>query len=187
MLSSLRAGVIAVLVAVFSFSVQAADKPFQRDDLADAAIKLEAQIKSDAGPVAKPVATLRRDADAAFQRNDFRAGMQLLGQIVAVAPEDSGNWLRLARTILQIRPADDRERRLLNERATTAAYIAYQRTKDRNEETDALVLLSRVFADRNLWRPALDTLRLSLEQREVAEVRANYERMRQDHGFRLLD
>ena len=74
MLSSLRAGVIAVLVAAFSFSAQAADKPFQRDDLADAAIKLEAQIKSDAGPVAKPVATLRHDADAAFQRNDFRAG-----------------------------------------------------------------------------------------------------------------
>ena len=187
MLSSLRAGVIAVLVALFSFSAHAADKPFQRDDLADAAIKLEAQIKSDAGPVSKPVAALRHDADAAFQRNDFRAGMQLLGQIVAAAPDDSGNWLRLARTILQIRAADDRERRLLNERATTAAYIAYQRTKDRNQEADALVVLSRVFADRNLWRPALDTLRISLDLREVAEVRANYERLREDHGFRLLD
>src|SRR5262249_26414519 len=148
----------------------AADKPFQRDDLADAAIKLEAQIKSDAGVVTKPAATLRRDADAAFQRNDVRTGMQLLVQIVAVTPEDAGNWLRLARSILQIWPADDRERRVLRERATTAAYIAYQRTKDRNEEADALVLLSRVFAERNLWRPALDTLRLSLELREVADV-----------------
>jgi alpha-2-macroglobulin len=187
MLASLRAGVIAVLVAVSSLSALAADKPFQRDDLADSAIKLEAQIKSDAGPITKPVTALRRDADAAFQRSDFRAGMQLLGQIVAAAPDDSVNWLRLARTILQIRPTDDRERRLLVERATTAAYVAYQRSKDRNEEADALVLLSRVFADRNLWRPALDTLRLSLDLREVAEVRANYERMRQDHGFRLLD
>jgi alpha-2-macroglobulin len=187
MLALLRAGVIAVLVAVSSLSALAADKPFQRDDLADAAIKLEAQIKSDAGPVTKPVTALRRDADAAFQRNDFRAGMQLLGQIVAAAPDDSANWLRLARTILQIHPTDDRERRLLAERATTAAYVAYQRSKDRNEEADALVLLSRVFADRNLWRPALDSLRLSLELREVAEVRANYEQMRRDHGFRLLD
>jgi alpha-2-macroglobulin len=187
MLASLRAGVIAVLVAVSSLSALAADKPFQRDDLADSAIKLEAQIKSDAGPITKPVTALRRDADAAFQRSDFRAGMQLLGQIVAAAPDDSVNWLRLARTILQIRPTDDRERRLLVERATTAAYVAYQRSKDRNEEADALVLLSRVFADRNLWRPALDTLRFSLDLREVAEVRANYERMRQDHGFRLLD
>src|SRR5215470_424361 len=187
MLALLRAGVIAVLVAICSFSAAAADKPFQRDDLTDAAIKLEAQIKSDAGAVSKPVATLRRDADAAFQRNDVRTGMQLLGQIVAVAPDDSTNWLRLARVILQIRAADDRERRMLYERATTAAYAAYQRTKDRNEEADALVVLSRVFADRNLWRPALDAARLSLELREVAEVRANYERMREDHGFRLLD
>jgi alpha-2-macroglobulin len=187
MLALLRAGVIAVLVTICSLSALAADKPFQRDDLADAAIKLEGQIKSDAGPITKPVTALRRDADAAFQRNDFRAGMQLLGQIVAAAPDDSANWLRLARTILQIRPTDDRERRLLVERATTAAYVAYQRSKDRNEEADALVLLSRVFGDRNLWRPALDTLRLSLELREVADVRANYERMRQDHGFRLLD
>jgi len=32
-------------------SAQAADKPFKRDDLADSAIKLEAQIKSEAGVV----------------------------------------------------------------------------------------------------------------------------------------
>ncbi len=38
-----------------------------------------------------------------------------------------------------------------------------------------------------LWRPALDALRLSLELREVAEVRAQYERLREDHGFRILD
>src|SRR5262249_7399848 len=33
----------------------------------------------------------------------------------------------------------------------------------------------------------LDALRTSLELREVAEVRQQYERMREDHGFRLLD
>jgi len=57
-------------------TAQAADKAFKRDDLADAAIKLEAQIKSEAGPVAKSGATLRTDADAAFRRSDFRGGLQ---------------------------------------------------------------------------------------------------------------
>ncbi|MGN6115172.1 MAG: alpha-2-macroglobulin family protein, partial [Nitrobacter sp.] len=47
--------------------------------------------------------------------------------------------------------------------------------------------LGRAFSDRKLWRPALDTLRLSLDLREVADVRAQYEKMRDDHGFRLLD
>ena len=38
-----------------------------------------------------------------------------------------------------------------------------------------------------MWRPALDALRLSLELREIAELRAQYERLREDHGFRILD
>jgi uncharacterized protein YfaS (alpha-2-macroglobulin family) len=182
-----RAGVIAALATLVSFSAIAAEKPFQRDDLADAAIKLEGQIKQDAGTVAKPVATLRREADAAFEKRDYRVGMQILGQIVAVAPNESANWLRLARTILQIRPSDDNERSLLLERAGTAAYIAYQRAGNRNEEAESLTILGRTLADRRVWRPALDALRLSLELREVADIRALYERLREDHGFRILD
>ena len=107
MLAFVRGLFAAALVVLLSFSAIAADKAFKRDDLADAAIKLEAQIKTEAGPVTKTAAALRREADAAFQRNDFRTGMQLLGQIVAVAPDDSANWLRLAQAVLQIRPSND--------------------------------------------------------------------------------
>ena len=69
------------------------------------------------GQVAKPVATLRSEADAAFAKRDFRSGMQTLAQIVSVAPREAGNWLRLSRAILQIRPNDDRERSNFLERA----------------------------------------------------------------------
>src|SRR3954466_13575852 len=190
MLALARAGFVAALVTLLSipFSVAAsAQKPFVRDDLADAAIKVEAQIKSEGGQVAKPAAVLRREADTAFQRNDFRAGLQLLGQLAVVAPDDGANWLRLAKSVLQIRPANERERTTLLERAATTAYIAYQRTKVPAEEADSLLIISRTFADRSLWRPALDALRISLDLREVAELRQQYERMREDHGFRLLD
>jgi uncharacterized protein YfaS (alpha-2-macroglobulin family) len=88
--------------------------------------------------------------------------------------------------VLQVRPSTDRERTTLFERAATAAYIAYQRTTNAAEEAESLQVMSRTFADRSLWRPALDALRLSLELREVAELRQQYERMREDHGFRLL-
>ncbi len=190
MLTLVRAGIAAALVILLPMLASApatAEKAFQRDDLADAAIKLEAKIKSDAGPVSKPLATLRRDADAAFQRNDFRSGLQILGQIVVVAPNDSANWLRIAKSVLQIRPGNDQERAGLRERATTAAYIAYQRTGNSGEEAESLLVMARIFADRTLWRPALDAMRLSLDLREVADVRQQYERMREDHGFRLLD
>jgi len=48
-------------------------------------------------------------------------------------------------------------------------------------------VLGRSMSERKLWRPALDALRLSLDLREVAEVRGQYEKMRDEHGFRLLD
>jgi alpha-2-macroglobulin len=187
MLSLIRAGVAAVLLLVAPVAGGAAEKPFQNKELADSAVTLEAQIKSDAGAPSKSVAQIRRDADAAFAKNDFRAGMALLGQIVAAAPNDSATWLRLARTIMQIRPADDNEKKLLLERASTAAYLAYQRTTSRNEEADSLAFLGNVLGQREAWRPALDAMRLSLELREVADVRGQYERLREQHGFRVLD
>ncbi|HEY2185188.1 MAG TPA: alpha-2-macroglobulin, partial [Xanthobacteraceae bacterium] len=67
------------------------------------------------------------------------------------------------------------------------AYIAYQHSSEGAEEADSLIVLARTYADRSIWRPALDALRVSLDLREVAEVRQQYERMREDHGFRLLD
>ena len=177
MISSLvRAGVAAALLMLAplvaaSAAGAATEKAFKNSELADSAVTLEAQIKSDAGTPTKPLAQIRKDADAAFTKNDFRAGMALLGQIVAAAPNDSTTWLRLARTIMQIRPADDNEKRLLLERASTAAYIAYQRTSSRSEEAASLAFLGNVLAQRELWRPSLDSLRLSLELREAADVR----------------
>src|SRR5450755_940203 len=141
MLNVIRAGLAAALLALAVIPGLAADKAFQRKDLDEAAIKLEAQIKSDAGAVTKPAATLRRDADAAFQKNDFRTGMTVLGQLVTVAPTDATSWLRLSRAVLQIRPRDDRERALLLDRGSTAAYIAYQRARARDLEADSLGLL----------------------------------------------
>ncbi|MFN5457764.1 MAG: alpha-2-macroglobulin family protein, partial [Bradyrhizobium sp.] len=192
MIGLVRAAAVCAIMALGLVSAGsaavAADKAFKRDDLADAAIKLEAQIKSEAGAVNKPLATLRTDADAALRRNDLRTGLQILGQIATAAPEDSGNWLRLARTVLnQIKPINSSEQTFLLERASTAAYIAYQRAGNSGEEADALAVLGKTMAERKLWRPALDTLRMSLELREVADVRGQYERMRDEHGFRLLD
>src|SRR4029453_6362626 len=99
MIGLVRAAALCVTLALGLVAAQAADKAFKRADLVDSAVKLETQIKSEAGPVAKTSATLKTDADAAFRRGDFRTGLQILGQIAAVTPEDSGNWLKLARVI----------------------------------------------------------------------------------------
>src|SRR5206468_557817 len=82
------------------------------------AIKLEAQIKGEAGPVAKSGASLRTDADAALRRNDYRTRLSELGQIAATTPEDAGNWRRLAKVIFQITPNRSSEQTFLLERAS---------------------------------------------------------------------
>ncbi len=186
MLSFVRAVFSAALIAFALVPAAGADKAFQRSDLDDAAIKLEAQIKHDAGTVTKSLASLRQQADAAFQKRDFRTGMLVLGQMVTAAPNDAASWLRLARTVRQIGPRDAREKALLLDRASTAAYIAYQRASDRGVEAGSLALLGQTLADRQLWRPALDTMRLSLALRETADLRGQYEKLRVAHGFRLL-
>ncbi len=190
MLAHIRAGALAALVTLataFSAPPSLAQKAYDRPALGEAAIRLEARIRSDADAAGKPLAQLRKEADAAFRTNDFRAGMVLLGQIVAAAPEQSAGWLRLARTIQQIRPSDDRERTLLLDRASTAAYRAYVLAQNPAEEAESLAIVGRTQGDLKRWRGALDALRISLELREVAEVRALYESMRADHGFRLRD
>ncbi|HLN10881.1 MAG TPA: MG2 domain-containing protein, partial [Xanthobacteraceae bacterium] len=191
MIATVRAGVFAALFIVLPVVACAASKPFQRDDLDDSAIKLTAQIKSDAGAVAKAAATLKREADAALEKRDHRAAMQAFSLVAAVAPKDATNWIRLARAILQVRnltPANqENDRTLLIERATTAAYLGYQQTTVPSEEAEALEVLGRAYAERRIWRPALDAMRLSLERRETAELRATYEELREQQGFRILD
>src|ERR1700720_765079 len=97
MIGLVRAAALCATLALGLVTAQAADKAFKRDDLADSAVKLEAQITREAGAAAKPTATLKTDADAPFKRQDFRTGLQILGQIAATTPEYSANWLRLSR------------------------------------------------------------------------------------------
>src|ERR1700749_3829667 len=110
MIGLVRAAALCGALAFGIVSAQAADKAFRRDDLADSAIKLEAQIKSEAGAGTKSAGVLKTDADAAFKRNDYRTGLQILGQIAAMAPDDSANWSRLARMIFPISPANSSEK-----------------------------------------------------------------------------
>jgi hypothetical protein len=112
MLALMRASLTAALLMFSCVSAFPADKPYHRDDLAEAAVRLEGQIKADAGTVAKPLAALRRDADAAFARNDLQGGMQILGQIVAAAAGDTAECCA-CRDDPSDRPADDRERATL--------------------------------------------------------------------------
>ena len=127
MLAWFRAGVTAALLVFAHAPAQAADKALQDDTLDDAAITLQADLKDEAGTVAKPVPQLKKDADAAIKKNDLKAAADVYVQIVTVAPNDAQAWRRLSDLWLEIPTSDDDDGSTRFERATTAAYVAYQR------------------------------------------------------------
>ena len=139
MLTLVRAGLTAALLALAFTPALAADgdKAFQRGDLDQAAIKLEAQIKNDAGTVTKPLAQLRK-------RRRRRLPEERLPQRHGGARPIGHRRARRRGRLAAARarhPADQAARRprknFLLERASTAAYIAYQRAKDRARKPTA--------------------------------------------------
>src|SRR5512133_362417 len=132
-----RAGLIAALFVFLSTPSPAAEKTFEDDDL-----------KDEAGTVEKPVIKLKQDADALISEQDLKGAADTYVQIVSVAPNDAKAWRRLADVWLLIPPSDEDDGSTRYERATTAAYIAYQRSTTPEEESASLITLANAFTKR---------------------------------------
>ena len=192
MLAFARAGIFAALVILLSVIIAApaaaAEKAFQRDDLADAAIKLEAQIKSDAGAVTKSGRTT-----AARRRRRIPA--QRFPQRHAAARPDRGGGARGQRQLAaarQVGAADSLRPTIASAPRCSNAHrlrpispISAHRARPKKPTLSASSRAAMPTASSGGRRST--RMRLSLELREVADVRQQYERMREDHGFRLLD
>lgn len=166
---------------------QTGPKAFQRDDLTSLAAQVEERLKREVNvPANTDVARLIREGNAALDRENARAALPLANQAVIAAPRDPNAWQLLAEAAKALTPRDWRERYEMQERATAAAYIAYQRSRTKPEEAESLALLAEVFEWREMWRPALTAYRLSLEAEDDADVRSDYETLREERGFRLV-
>jgi uncharacterized protein YfaS (alpha-2-macroglobulin family) len=183
-----RAGLFAALfvfVAAPLTQVQSAEKTLQDAALDDAAIKLEADLKDEAGTVEKPVIALKKGADAALKKGDLDTAANLYVQIVSVAPNDAQAWRRLADLWLKIPTTEEDDGSTRYERATTASYISYQRSSTAADETDSLIMLANAYGKRGDWRPALNALRLALTLHETPELKTIYDSLREKYGFRV--
>ena len=187
-------GFWVALLALLAFATSAlAQKSFTRDDLASDAVRLEATLRAEAAKpenkadAAKPADLLRKEATAALTKGDARAAYRLYGLAVAADPKVAAGWFGHGRAALAIQPANFSERYNLRERAATAAYAAYLRATTKPAEAQTLALLAESYVSRALWRPALDSYRASLAAADVPAVRATYEKLRAERGFRVLD
>ena len=185
MIGLVRAAALCATLALGLVTAQAADKAFKRDDLADSAIKLEAQIKSEAGPVAKT------SGDACEPTPTPPSGAAISAPACRSSARSPPSRRKTAATGCGWPAPSSRSRRRTP--ASRPSCWSAPRPPPTSpisapampaEEADALAVLGRAMSERKLWRPALDALRLSLDLREVADVRGQYEKMRDEHGFR---
>ncbi len=162
-----------------------AQKAFVRNDLASDGQRLEERLKREVSAGTRPAADAVRAGEQALSRGDARAALPQANAAVVADPNNAAGWRLMARAANSIEPRDYRERWELRERATSAAYLAYQRSASRNDEAISLGLLARIFEKNELWRPALTTYRLSLDLADNASLRQAYEALREQRGFRL--
>src|SRR5947209_468754 len=175
------------LLAAAYLPAHAQQKAYTNEQLASDAVRLEAQVRKDAdGRPQKPVDQLRRDMLTAAARNDTQAALRVLSQTVAPDTKNAASWLSYARTALAV-PANSASAYQLKNQAAAAAYLAYQRAGTKPDEAAALVLLADIYASRQEWRPALNAYRASLASNDVPAVRTTYQRLREEHGFRIVD
>ncbi len=163
-----------------------AQKAYVRNDLLADGQRLEERLKREVAAGNRSAADAIRAGEIALGRGDARSA---LPQANAAVVADSGNaagWRLMARAANAIEPRDYRERWELRERAVAAAYLAYQRSTNRNDEAASLGVLARTFEKNELWRPALTTYRLSLDLAANPTLQSSYESLREKRGFRLI-
>src|SRR5271154_5361932 len=191
MLQALRS--LAVLLLLVATNAGAAEiKPFAREDMASDAVRLTEALRIATASIGAEVKDktqdqLRKGAAAAVAKADFGAAEKLAGAAITAAPKDPANWLAYADVAVKADDAKADNRYDLVTRGATAAYAAYLRSTTPDAQAAALAVLADLLARHELWRPALDALKASLDRRDAIDVRKTYEAMRDEHGFRILD
>ncbi|MGO8835665.1 MAG: alpha-2-macroglobulin family protein [Roseiarcus sp.] len=192
MQAALRTLLALVLVLAGAAAHAAESKPYARDFLASDAVRLAETLRKEASGAAalskgKSPEQLRNGAAGAAAGGDFKLAGKLAAAAIAGNPKDPANWLALAQLAVKADDAQAPERYELRERGATAAYAAYERLTAPGPQAQALALLGDLFARREMWRPALDAYRASLDRRDDLDIGKTYEDLREKNGFRITD
>ncbi len=129
---------------------------------------------------------LRSAGAAAMRASNFAGAATAFGQALAIADDEAIAWLDFARANLARTPEGYAERRQAASDATAAAIDGYLRADSREARAVALALAGSGLTKRFEWKPAIRTYRASLALAEVGSVRAAYDKLIAEHGFRIL-
>ncbi len=178
----------AVATILASVPPVAAASRFAHPAVADDAARYERSLRETWKAGTKPALDVRLAAEKQLAA-DPRAASRTFATAVVTDPKSAESWLGLARALLAIKPDETKgsERYDLPVNASGAAYRAYELAGTKPLQAQALSVLSDAMQRRSYWRPAIDALRTSLELAENPILRATYDKLRTEHGFRMTD
>ncbi len=134
---------------------------------------------------ADTLSSLVEEAKSAAASGKAAHAADLFAAALRLDPADQALWVRLAEVALAAGSADRRTQRRLRGDATAAAINAYLRSERAQERAQVLDLLARTLSQRQAWREAIRAARASLQLIESPQVRAAYDRLVAEHGFRV--
>ncbi|MBZ6078650.1 alpha-2-macroglobulin family protein [Microvirga puerhi] len=187
----IRMAVVAggLFSGAIALQAQQAQKSYVNEELASQAVRLEQSLKKENGSATDQTGPfLRRSGETMLGRGLSSQAMSAFAAAIAIEPTAFANWAGYARAALAVDPGNDwQEREKLQNRRVAAAFAAYQRATKPADEATALALLGQAYAAQQTWRPSLNAYATSLKIKDDPVVRAAYEPLRAEHGFRILD
>lgn len=124
---------------------------------------------------------------AAALVNDFPAMRRSATAWVTVDPLSLTAWQSYADTYWRSRSDKWQQTRDYRSFAISGALETYRLAQDDAEKAAALDLLARTLVLSDRYRPALEAYKMSLSLADEPFVRAAYEELDANHGFRMLD
>jgi uncharacterized protein YfaS (alpha-2-macroglobulin family) len=108
-------------------------------------------------------------------------------ETAGLAAGGAPDWLAVAARLVSRTDNDWSTNYTIEQAALSASYLSLTLASTPDEQADALQLLGRALERREIWRPAIESLKASLAIVDDPVVRTVYEQVREEHGFRILD
>lgn len=165
----------------------AEEKPFFHGQTARDAERYEARLRATNKQHRSDRRALLEIGKRALLQNEPRRAVASFSAAASQAPALAEVWLDLARATYAVVPTNNQEKYSLWSDASSAAYLAYRHARNKQTKASALEMLAQTLKSRSYWRPAINAYKFSLSLVATPHVRAAYESLRAEHGFRILD
>jgi alpha-2-macroglobulin len=178
---------IALLALIVTATPSFAAKAFPVPQFSFYISDYEYELSRIAKDLKRSETDILTDIAAAEAAGNSRLAAASMEQLLTIRPGDGQLWLRLARQLSLAAPLNDSDSYVLPSRIIGAGLKAYTMLSTPAEEAEALDIAAQGFAKREMWRPALTAYKESLKLAENPQIRATYEQLRAERGFRVAD